>query len=255
MFDIYGILATESVDRTGEQMSIEGADIDDLKYINDDHKSSLLLEILGSVKQAKKIWKESDCEDQLMYNCWNRVKKPFIYVRGSLASPEHPNAAAAEGLIRYSFQNPDFPVGWSVEGATMLRQGRKLMKTKIIAASLTVKPCNTECLVFPVMDLRKSLREEILPEKYAHLAPARKYFRNIPTVEDRLLCKSQLIGDVKNLMKSDAALNDATLIKCWNCGEGKIFMKNRPPNRCVACGESFHLSDIYNARKNPSPIF
>lgn len=252
MFPIYGILATESVDRTGERLLLDGADISDLKYINDEHQSEHCFDFLGSIKESKKIYKEQDCADERQLFCWRRVLKPFIYIRGALASPEHPNAAAAEGLIRYSAQNPEFPVGLSVEGATIERSGRDLVQTKIIAASLTVKPCNTECLVFPEISLTKSFVE--LPSRYRNSKGASKHFYNMPSDTQRLLAKSQMMKEVVYLMKSEQPLSTASIIKCWNCGEGKIFMMNRPPNRCVACGEAFHLYDIYKARNSQGEL-
>jgi len=248
MFDIYGILATETPDRVGEVLSIDGADISDLRFINDEHKSDRCFDILGQVKKAKKIYKSQDCEDQFEIKCWNRVKKPFIYIYGSLATPEHPNASAAEGLIKYSAQNPGFPVGFSVEGATVERKDKLLSKTKVIAASLTVKPCNTECIVFPAIDLTKSFEIKKLPEHYKDSIAGRKHFYNLPSQEQRLLAKSELLSDLKDLLKSGEPIDQATVVKCWNCGEAKLFMKSRLPNRCTACSERFSMLDLYRAR-------
>jgi hypothetical protein len=245
MFPIYGILATQTPDRVGEVLNIEGADISELKYVNDEHSSDNCFTILGSCTLSKKIFSEQDCLSEFEHKCWTRVRKPFIYMEGALATPEHPNAAAAEGLIRYAQQVPGFPVGLSVEGATLERRGKELLKTKIIAASITVKPCNTECLVFPKINLQKSFVE--LPERYKGVKPGRKSFYEMPTEDARLLSKSLFLKDVNTLMKSGEPLDSATVLKCWNCGEAKLFMRHRPPNRCVACQEPFTISDIFKA--------
>jgi hypothetical protein len=244
MFPIYGILATQAPDRVGEVLNIEGADISDLKYINDEHESRCF-DILGGIDLSKKIFKEQDCASEFEHMCWTRVKKPFIYIEGSLATPEHPNASAAEGLIRYAQQVPGFPVGLSVEGATVERRSKELAKTKIIAASITVKPCNPECLVFPKINLQKSFVD--LPERYKNIKPGRKSFYEMPSDEARLLSKSLFIKEINTLMKSGEPLDSATVLKCWNCGEAKLFMRHRPPNRCVACQEPFTISDIFKA--------
>jgi uncharacterized protein (DUF983 family) len=64
------------------------------------------------------------------------------------------------------------------------------------------------------------------------------------------LAKSELLKELTNLAKSEnePEIFGATVMKCWNCGEGKMFLKSRLPNRCSACNERFTMSDIYKAR-------
>lgn len=249
-FPIWGIAGTENVDRIGEKLIVSGADISDLHIINDEHKTNNCFSILGQITLAKKIFREQDCQDEFELKAWRTVQKPLIFVRGNLVGGEHPNANAAQSLIKYGAQNPDFPIGFSVEGATIDRQGNTLNKTKVVAVSLTIKPCNPECRVYPAVNLTKSWDPVQFPKEYENFE-SRKAFRNLPSEEMRLLSKSLFIKDTLNLMKS-GDLDGAALMKCWNCGENKLFMKMRLPNKCTACGEAFSMLDIYRAtQKDP----
>lgn len=246
---IYGIAATESVDRAGERVMLAGMDISEIRLLNDEHQSKQMFQILGSISEAKKIQTLEECTDDQQLSCWMKVKKPFLYIRGDLASEEgHPNAQAAAALIKFGLQNPGFKVGLSVEGSTIERKGNDLTRTKVLNVSLTVKPANPDTFIFPVQNLEKSWGKIELPEQYKNVE-GRKQFKNIPSPQNVLLAKSEFIRDAKNLMKSGPEkLDGATIIKCWSCGQGKIFMKSRLPNHCVACSEPFSMLDIYKAR-------
>lgn len=252
---IWGCAATADTDRTGERLHIEGMDISDIRLFNDEHQSDNMFQILGSIQRAKKIFKEADCEDDLQRRGWAALKKPFLFVEGEIADEQgHPNAQAAAALIKYGVQNPDFSVGLSVEGMTVERNGSDLIKTKVRNVSLTVRPANPNTFVLPVNDLAKSFGPVSLPEQYRDVA-GRKAFKNIPTPENLLLAKSEYLKDLKALLKSDPATVDGiAVMKCWSCGQGKLFMKSRLPNRCTACSEPFTMSDIYKARTYKSPF-
>jgi hypothetical protein len=245
---IYGIGATESVDRTGEVVKLDGMDISEVSLWNDEHNSRSFFQILGHVQESKKIYKPEECTDEYQRKCWDTVKKPFLYVAGEIMD-DHPNAAAAAALVRYGTVHPEYPVGLSVEGMTLDRSGSVLTKTKVKNVSLTVKPANPDCRVFAQVDLTKSFSGPVsLPEQYKG-AENRKSFRNIPSEEQRILSKSVLLAQTKELLKTEGMdTSGVTLLKCWNCGEGKIFVKSRLPNRCVACSEAFTMSDIFKAR-------
>jgi DNA-directed RNA polymerase subunit RPC12/RpoP len=251
-FPIWGIAGTENVDRVGEKLIVSGADISELRIINDEHKTNNCFSILGQITMAKKLLQERDCTDEFELKAWRMVNKPLIFVRGNLVEGGHPNAAAAQALVKYGAQNPDFPIGFSVEGATLDRQGQLLKKTKVVAVSLTIKPCNPECRVFPAISLTKSWDPIALPTEYAGLE-GRKSFRNVPTEEMRLLSKSLFLQDVAALLKSGET-EGATHMKCWNCGESKLFMKMRLPNKCTACGEAFSMLDLYRATQRDSLV-
>jgi hypothetical protein len=245
---IYGIAATESLDRTGERVMLNGMDIQHVRAFNDEHQSKHCFEILGAVQASKKIYSERDCEDQYQLKCWNLVRKPYLYVYGEIADQDgHPNAQAAAALIKFSTRHPEMPVGFSVEGATLEREGNMLTKTKVVNISLTVKPANTECRVFSVQDLTKSYEDVALPDLYKG-AHGRKQFRNVPSDAARILSKTAFIKDAITLSKSQEISPDGVAaVKCWSCGEAKLFVKRRLPNRCVACGEAFSMQDLFKA--------
>jgi len=245
-FPIYGIAGTQARDRVGERLHIKGADISKMSVFNDEHKSSNMFSILGQVDNSKKIFSEADCENDRHKKCWNLVKKPFIYVEGSLADDGHPNAAAAVSLIKYAQQNPRFKIGFSIEGNTLKKQDNDLIRTAIERVSLTVQPCNPECAVFPGIDLQKSLVQVELPDRYKGVVNQRS-FKELPSLEARMLNKSMLLKDMIDLAKSGIDLDTATMMRCWNCGEARMLMKSRLPNRCLACSSPFSLADIFKA--------
>lgn len=252
--EIFGCAGTEDVDRVGERVMLDGMDISNIRLFNDEHESNTMFQILGHISEAKKICSEKDIEDDYQRKCWEKLHRPFLYVRGNLADDDgHPNAQAAASLIKFGMQNPDFKVGLSVEGSTVERKGSDLTKTKVKNVSLTVKPANPNTFIMPVNDLAKSAEPITLPEQYRN-AVGRKQFRNLPSAEERLLAKSNFLQELKELSKSDSeSQNSAVVVKCWNCGENKLFMKMRLPNRCLACGEAFSMSDLFKA-KNSKPL-
>lgn len=250
--EIYGCAGTEDVDRVGERVLIDGMDISSIRLFNDEHESSTMFQILGNIDEAKKIMSEKDISDEYQEKCWKRVGgRPFLYVRGRLADDDgHPNAQAAASLIKFGAQNSDFKVGLSVEGSTVDKKGKDLVKTKVNNVSLTVKPANPNTFILPLNDLAKSDAQIALPEKYKNVE-GRKQFRNLPDVDNRMLAKSQFIEELSSLMKSDKETqNSAVVVNCWNCGEHKLFMKMRLPNRCLACGEAFSMSDLFRATQS-----
>lgn len=252
---IYGIAATSSIDRTGERVLLEGMDISNVKSFNDEHQSSHCFDILGSVQTSKMVLSEKDCEDEYQRKCWKHVNKPFLYVAGEIADMDgHPNAQAAAALIKFSTRNPNMPVGFSVEGSTLERDGKILKRTRVTNISLTIKPANTDCVVFPVIDMTKSMETVALPDVYKGAQSGRKQFRNMPSEKQRILAKSEFITEAKNLLKSDPSASGVTVLKCWSCGEAKMFMKQRLTNKCSACGESFSMSDLFKALTKTEPV-
>lgn len=248
--EIYGIAATEDQDKEGEKILLDGMDISNVKLFNDEHESRRMFEILGEVKQAKKIYSDKDCEDDFQIKCWQKVKRPFLYVRGELADDQgHPNAQAAAALIKYGSKHSDqLQVGFSVEGRRVDAKGPVLTKTEVHNISLTVSPANPNTCIFPVIDLAKSAAPAILPEKYKNVS-GRKQFRCIPDEKQLLLAKSAFLVELKELAKSTPEVqSNATIMRCWNCGTGKVFMKSKLPNRCTGCGEAFTMKDILTAK-------
>jgi hypothetical protein len=146
-------------DTQGEMLSIEGADISELKKLNDNHGKGFFNSI-GIVTYSKKIFKKEDCENERQEYYWDKVKAPYIYVRGFLHDDEdHPNAKAAAAILR-NLHKHDVPLQLkaSVEGGVISRGIKDksfLAKTKIHSVALTFTPANNNTLVEPI-ELQKS---------------------------------------------------------------------------------------------------
>ena len=166
-FWIDGIAATEQRDVTGEILNITGADIEDLEIgkgrFNDNH-SSTFFGSLGRITKAKKVMSEDDCVDPRQKYFWEKVKSPYIYVKGYLYNDEdHINSKAAISIMRNLFkENSPLQLGASVEGGTIRRgllDPKVLERTKIHSVALTFVPCNNQSLIEP-LSLGKALTPE-----------------------------------------------------------------------------------------------
>jgi hypothetical protein len=150
---IDGVAASEAIDSSGEILDVKGCDISDLENglavlnwehkseKNDDHSS---LDILGKITYAKKIFKAADCEDDRQLDYWKKVQLPFVYMKARLYDGAgHPAAVAAAAMIRDHHANGEpILLRYSIEGATLKRDGNRLEKTVARRVSATIKPCN-----------------------------------------------------------------------------------------------------------------
>src|SRR5688500_5534694 len=157
------IAGSQLRDTQGEMLSVDGADIADLQIgrgrLNDNHGKGFFNSI-GKVTSAKKIFGPEDCEDDRHKYYWEKVKSPFIYVRGFLYDDEdHPNARAAAAILR-NIHKSDCPLKLkaSVEGGVIargLKDSNLLARTKIHSVALTFTPANQNTLVEP-LNLKKT---------------------------------------------------------------------------------------------------
>jgi len=157
------IAGSQLRDSQGEMLSVEGADISELEAgrgrFNDNHGKGFYNSI-GRVTQAKKILKKEDCETERQKYFWDKVKSPYVYVKGELYNDEdHPNAKAAAAVIRNIHKN-DNPLKMkaSVEGGVVsrgIKDPSLLANTKIHSVALTFTPANQATLVEPT-NLSKS---------------------------------------------------------------------------------------------------
>lgn len=167
-------------DTQGEMLNVEGADIGELLAgrgrLNDNHGKGFF-NCLGKVTAAKKIFKAEDCDDDRQRYYWEKVKSPYIYVKGELFDDEdHPNAKAAAAILR-NIHKSDCPlkVKASVEGGVITRgisDPALLARTKIHSIALTFVPANQATLVEP-LNLEKSedvATDLILIKSVMHLA-------------------------------------------------------------------------------------
>lgn len=175
------IAGSQLRDTQGEMLSVEGADISELQAgrgrLNDNHGKGFF-NAIGRVTGAKKIFKSADCENDREQYYWDKVKAPFIYVKGYLYDDEdHPNARAAAAILR-NIHKEDTPLQLkaSVEGGVLARgisDNSLLARTKIHSVALTFTPANNNTLVEPV-SLKKSDYDEasdmLLIKSVLHLA-------------------------------------------------------------------------------------
>jgi len=157
------IAGSQLRDTQGEMLSVEGADISELQAgrgrLNDNHGKGFF-NAIGRITGAKKIFKKDDCENERQEYYWDKVKAPFVYVKGYLYDDEdHPNARAAAAILR-NIHKADTPLQLkaSVEGGVLARgisDNSLLARTKIHSVALTFTPANNNTLVEPT-SLKKS---------------------------------------------------------------------------------------------------
>jgi hypothetical protein len=155
---IDGIMASEAIDSSGEVFSVTGADIssflDGTAHVNWEHRGHDEAEIpgaeiVGKILFAKKIFKESDCENDRQREYWYEVKLPYIYgVARLYDGAGHEGSRAIAAIIRDSHANNEpVAIGWSIEGSTLKRVDNILSSTVCRRVAITVKPCNKTALL------------------------------------------------------------------------------------------------------------
>ncbi len=155
-FLLDGVFASEAIDSSGEILSIKGMDISTFQegkgLANYEHKDSSGdsngQEIVGKVVYVHKIFNEDDCQDDRQKLFWKRTKVPFLYgVVRLYDGAGHDGAKALAASIRDSVANEEpIVVGFSIEGATLERDGNKLKSTIGRLVALTTKPCNKQAV-------------------------------------------------------------------------------------------------------------
>lgn len=181
-----GVFSAQTPDTSGEILDIKGADISDLKTgkapVNTEHINPEDVKeankdpkikgfegfqtIVGRVVTAKKIFSEADCENEQEKRAWNNLKVPLIWgILEIFDDADHPNAKAAAAIIKsYHNAGVDQLLGYSVEGATLKRDGKHLLETCIRKIALTAKPCNKASKVEFIQDspagVSKSMNEQ-----------------------------------------------------------------------------------------------
>ena len=270
------IAGTQTRDSQGEMLDIEGADISNINFINDNHGKGFSNRI-GCITGAKKIFKEEDCEDDRQRYYWNKVKAPLIYAKGYLYdSEDHPNAKAAAAILR-SIHKTDAPlkIKASVEGGTVARGIKDpsiLTRTKITGVALTFVPANHSTLVEPTSLIKSAIPgDEELIKSVLHLARTdvpsfidismelseEKIRKNVEQVSS--MVKSLTAGyggagaptsrtggavlqgeSVKKESKEKD--NKFKYITCPECGHEQVHMKYQVKCRHDNCGKAFPFS-------------
>jgi len=261
---IYGILASENVDSSGEILKIAGLDTSKLKAIIDEHppenQDSDFFHTIGAFTFHKKIMSEKDCDTPLQTKCWNAAKAPLLYVEGELADDQdHPDAKSAAALIRFC-SKPEIPlaIGFSVDGGIIERldqngnptedkaTGKILNKAMAISGAMTTKPCNQKCFLAPMNDLQKSVWIGEPPARY--FDALRKSQAKSSIIQQPYF---QIYLKMDKMKKSLADyVGGFTSMSCKKCGSGVRFFKNASseiPNGCSKCGSHFSLTDLWSS--------
>jgi len=255
---IFGIGAAEVPDKKGEIISVDGMDISFCSFINDEHVNNNL-SIVGAVTKVKKIIHEKQAVTAREKQCWEAVQRPFVYFEAVLADDEgHPNAAATAALVKFANVQPDLPfkVGASVQGLTLKRGGKEgtpehknLVSTIAEGFSVTAKPCNPACLVFPWSTLEKSEMTEAEMKLVSQYLPKDPNKELLAATEELLGLVDSLDMEVLNKVLDDWDKGGTASLKCHMCGGiEKLFKSSRNwPNRCNKCGKPYAMQQIWDA--------
>lgn len=237
-----GIFSVETPDTAGEVLDVKGADISDLQtgkatlnteHINPDdaEKSEMhkdengdekddfkgFQSVVGRVVNAKKIFSDADCDDDLELRAWKNYQKPMIYGTVEIwdGPDAHPNAQAAASIARMFHKSKEGPqLGLSVEGATIKREGNLLKQTVIKKMALTMKPANRSATIDVVKDDQAPLVSKSMSSKTTEGAyePLRKSvamdsMQFVPNIEEVVLSgmdaiTAQFASALQNLRKT-----------------------------------------------------
>lgn len=173
-----GVFASEVWDSSGEVLDIAGCDISDMEqgrglanyeHRNDESVGATAQDVVGKIIHARKIFKESDCEDDRERYFWEKVKVPFIYGMVRLYDGAgHLSAQALAAQIRDHVANKEpILVRFSIDGSTIEKQGNRLKYTLGRRVAMTIKPCNKTCDSGLVIDPQAPEGFEKRPESLA----------------------------------------------------------------------------------------
>jgi hypothetical protein len=271
--DIDMCAASSLRDTQGEILDIEGADISELEagrgVLNDNH-SSKLPDVVGRVTYAKKIFKLEDCEDERQRYYWNKIKAPYLYVKGKLwDDPAHRSANAAAAILRNQHtEDSPLKLKASVEGGILERGSkdeRVLKRTKIKGVALTFTPANNATLV-EGLNLKKSaspsqdqalikslipLAKDNVPNfiEVADSISEAKIQSNIKKINSLVKTLSAGVGVGSptdrtggQVLQTEALDSGSRRIECPSCGHDQHYMKHQV--RCRECGKSFPFDTL-----------
>jgi len=170
---IHGIAASEHLDSSGERIRVDGIDISSLTkdgVFNFEHQSKEASAIVGKITHAKKILKESDCDNESHKYFWNKIKMPYLYVAGELFDVDgHQAAKDVAAMLKYDNRNKDKKeskrlINFSIEGSRLEKKGAEILKSIARKISITITPCNKVCEA-----------EELKPEEIENAQKMKKF--------------------------------------------------------------------------------
>lgn len=238
---IHGIAGSEVLDKQGEILDINGADISALSLggiLNDNHQRGFF-NTLGVVTYAKKLMKKEDATTKEEKYFFDKIKAPCIYIQGELFDDEdHPNAKAVSAVLKACGKVP-LQVKASVEGKILKKnkENGKLEKTYINAVALTLTPVNGATLIEP-MEMQKSFD---IQNEYLELAKSLSVNKNIPQFFEL----SEDIALYLNLLslKKALSINDFPEVTCLNCGNKNIIFSIYQQS-CNKCNKNFSFMEV-----------
>lgn len=149
-----GVAATQGVDKSAERLLIENCDLSSVSageatWLWEHRKgaNSTPLDVVGSIRSAKKIFSEDDCANDREKYWWGEVRQPLIYYTCRLYDGAgHPGALAVAAQIRDHYANGEkIVVRSSIDGSTLEREGNILKSTIFRHLAATIQPCNNSC--------------------------------------------------------------------------------------------------------------
>ena len=148
---IDGIASSQTIDSSGEVVSLEGLDISSLVHAayNWEHTKDLPAQIVGKILEAKKIFSKEDCENDRHLYYWNKCQLPFLYVMGRLFDDNKPSSKEVAALFQDDNSHPGEKdiVGFSVEGSRLgEKQGVLVPRSIARKVTITNLPCNKTCI-------------------------------------------------------------------------------------------------------------
>ncbi len=149
---IDGVAASQCIDSSGEVIDVAGVDCARFEeaggiLLNWEHEpgETGAHTIVGRLIYLKKIYKESDCENDRQRMFWNKCKQtPYIYVIARLFDGSgHKNAREIAAIIRDNKKHGEpLACRFSIEGTTAEREGNKLKSSVFRRLAVTLSPCN-----------------------------------------------------------------------------------------------------------------
>lgn len=161
---IHGIGASQNIDSSGERIMIAGLDISSLerdgvftwehdqakvpddKGVAQNLTIKLPANVVGKILKARKIFQESDCEDDHQKYFWDKCQTPFLYVMGVLFDDYKDSAREVAGFFLFDADHKgQFEanvVSFSVEGGKIEKKGIDLLRSIARKVTITIHPCN-----------------------------------------------------------------------------------------------------------------
>lgn len=155
-----GIAASQNIDSSGERIFIAGMDISSLAIdgvFTYEHEAAtgpkgekivvkMPQQTVGKILKARKIFGESDCEDDRQKYFWQKCQTPYIYIMGELFDDYTDAAKDLAGKFRYDAdhkgQNERTVMNFSIEGVYVKVEGMEVTRSVARKCTITVTPCN-----------------------------------------------------------------------------------------------------------------